>query len=74
MQVIISNSLSTTGITLAKLEKELALYKKENILLQEKVLHISSLTHIASVASELGFVQEKSQVYLSTPLPLAVKP
>lgn len=74
VQVVISNSLSTTGLDLAKIEKDLQVYQKENDTLRQKVLIASSLTRIASTAGELGFVSHKLQIYLSSPLPLAVKP
>lgn len=70
--VVVSNSLSTTGIVLSKLEKQIDKYKKENALLSEYVLTQSSFTEIASQAAEMGFVHAKSQVYLSSPLPIAV--
>ncbi|MBI2033137.1 MAG: hypothetical protein HYT10_01585 [Candidatus Levybacteria bacterium] len=74
VQVSISNSLSTTGIQLSKLEKEIAVYKRDNTLLREEVLSDSSLYNIASKASEMGFVEAKSRVYIGAPLPLAVRP
>lgn len=74
IQVVVSNSLSTVGVTLVKLQKEISFYKKENAILREKLLTASSLTNIASHAAELGFVEEKTYVLLPAPLPLAVKP
>ena len=74
VQVIISNSLSTTGLDLAKIERELHTYQRENDTFRQKVLITSSLTQIASVAGELGFTSKKSEIFLTTPLPLAVKP
>lgn len=73
VQVIVSNRLSTTGTTLAQFEEEIMFYKKENSLLRERLLMASSLTHIASTAGEIGFVKNKSQVFFTTPLPLAVR-
>lgn len=70
--VVVSNSLSTTGIVLSKLQKQIDRYKKENSLLAENVLMQSSFTEIASRAAEMGFVHAKSHVYLSSPLPIAV--
>lgn len=71
-QVVISNRLSTTGIELEKIQSEIAKYKKENTLLEEKVLAASSLLNISKKAKALGFVESKSQVYLNNPLPLAL--
>ena len=72
--VMVSSSLSTTGILLNDIEKKINVYKRENANLREKVLFASSFTNIASEASQLGFVESKSEVFLTTPLPLAVKP
>jgi cell division protein FtsL len=71
-QVVISNRLSTTGIELEKIQSEIAKYKKENTLMKEKVLEASSLLNVSQKAKALGFVESKSQVYLSDPLPLAL--
>lgn len=71
-QVVASNRLSTTGIELEKIQSELAKYKKENAILEEKVLAASSLMNISKKAKELGFVESKSQVYINNPLPLAL--
>ena len=73
VQVVVSNRLSTTGLALGKLEESISEYKNENTVLKEKVLIVSSLTYIASSAAKLGFVQTKTPVFLSTPLPLALK-
>lgn len=73
VRVTVENSISTTGSELLKLQTKLEVYKKSNALLQEKYLEVSSLTKIASSAGQLGFVPVKNQVYLSTPLPLALK-
>lgn len=72
-QVIVSNSLSTAGVALAKLQKEINNYEKENSLFVERLLIATSLTTIASKTSELGFVESKSQIVLTAPLPIAVK-
>lgn len=73
VQVTVSNNLSTTGVELAKIEEKITFYKKENAVLKEKLLISSSLDSIASKAAELGFVEEKSRVFLSKP-PLAKRP
>lgn len=73
VQIVVSNQLSTTGITLAKLDGEFNDYKEKNSLLEEEVLMASSFTTIASNASSLGFVETKSYVSLSGSLPLALK-
>lgn len=73
VRIGIENSISTTGIELMALQEKAEKYSKENALLEEKYLEDSSLTKIASAAAEKGFVAAKSHVYLSAPLPLALK-
>lgn len=73
-QVVVSNSLSTTGVELAKIKLEYDAYNKQNSIIREQFLLASSYTHIASKASMLGFVEEKSRLFLFTPLPLAIRP
>ncbi len=74
VEVGVSNSLSTTGVVLSGLEQDVSFYKKENLVLKQKLLLTSSLTQVASKAAELGFVKEKSQFFVSTSLPVASKP
>lgn len=71
VQVVVANSISTTGIELGKIESEIAAYKKKNAVLHEQVLISSSLTNIASEASRLGFEESKSQLVVESPLPIA---
>ena len=71
IHVVVSNMLSTTGIELEKLQTSITKFKKENVILQEKVLQASSLDHIASAAAAMGFVSEKTPVVIQAPLPLA---
>lgn len=61
IQVAVSNNLSTTGVELARIEEKIATYKKENVLLRQKLLIASSLDTIASKAAEMGFVEEKTR-------------
>lgn len=70
-RVAVLNSMSTNGIELDKMQAEIDMYRKENTILQEKVLEASSLTEVASEAASLGFVDAKNEIYLNTPLPLA---
>lgn len=73
LQVGLLNRLSTTGIELKNLQSQVANYKKENIILEEKILEASSLMNLSKEAKTLGFVNAKSQIYLSSPLPLAFR-
>lgn len=73
VQVVVSNSLSTRGVGLDSLDQQVALYKKDNALVKEKLLKISSLDYVASSAARIGFVEEKSRIFVSSSLPIAVK-
>ncbi|HUD45117.1 MAG TPA: hypothetical protein VMR41_06240 [Patescibacteria group bacterium] len=72
--ITLSNSMSTGGIELSQLQLKLHDLQMQNSILEEKVLSLSSYTHIASQAATLGFTPEKTQLSLSTPLPLAYNP
>ncbi len=71
-RITVENSISTTGIELLKLQNTISSYKKENALISEKYLEDSALISLAKKANEKGFVNANNQVYLSTPLPLAL--
>ena len=73
VQAVVANKISTTGIQLGEVQSQITRLKKENEILHEKILALSSLTHIASLSGTMGFVPNTSHVYLSTPLPLALK-
>lgn len=73
VRVAILNSISTTGIELVTLQNEVTVYKKQNVLLKEEYLAVSSLVTIDKKAKQLGFVEAKSHIYLTTPLPLALR-
>ncbi len=74
VQVVLSNSLSTTGIVLSRLESEVSLYQRQNSILREAVLSDTSLTKIASKAASLGFSKDSSQIVVSGSVPIAAKP
>ena len=69
----ISNKLSTKGILVGKIEEEINYYKTQNAILSEELLSHSSLTNLASKASELGFAKERNQFVLNSSAPLAVR-
>ncbi len=73
VQVVVSNKLSTAGITLGQMDDRIATLKNENNILQSKLLTKESYINIASSASSLGFVEEKSSILLSRFTPLALK-
>lgn len=71
VRTIVSNSLSISGITLGEMEEELAQIKTQNLVISEKYLLKAALTNVASEASQLGFVESKTNLVLSGKLPLA---
>lgn len=73
VRVSVANRISTSGIELSQIEEEVALLKKENLILQEELLDVSSFTQIASRAGELGFVASGANLVISTAIPVAVK-
>lgn len=73
MRVVFSNGMSTSGITLDQIKTEIAYYKTQNTILKEKLLSMTSLDHIASQASALGFIESKTNISLEKSIPLAIK-
>lgn len=73
VQAAISNKLSTKGALISKIEEEIYYYKTQNSILSEQFLSYSSLTNLASRASELGFTKENKQFVLNPSVPLAVR-
>ena len=73
VQVAVSNKISTAGIELENLQAQTFKIKKENTILEDKVLEASSIINLSNKAKELGFVSVKSNIYISNPLPLALK-
>ncbi|HSW87649.1 MAG TPA: hypothetical protein VLG12_00630 [Candidatus Saccharimonadales bacterium] len=73
VQISVSNSLTTEGLKLSKIQEQIDETKKENLLLAERVYSASSYTQIASQAARIGFVQAKQPIFLSDNGPLALK-
>lgn len=55
--VVTQNDLSTEGITLYKIQKEVDKTKMENQLLREQILEAQSLITIEKKAKDMGFVE-----------------
>jgi len=73
VQISTANQISTTGSELSALQQQVDDYKRENTYLQEQLLEASSLTTIEGTAEKLGFVEAKTEMSLTAPLPLALK-
>lgn len=73
VQTVLSNRLSTSGVSMSKINKEIRAYKTENTEIREKLFLRASLNNIAAQAMELGFIESKSQLVVSTSLSLAAR-
>lgn len=73
VNITLNNVMSTQGIVLDQIQAELHDLQNKNIVLEDKVLQLSSFTKIASQAASIGFVSDtaKTQITLSNSLPLA---
>lgn len=76
VQITVSNMLSTGGIELAAVQSQIQDYQKDNAILKEQIYSIASLTHVATQADKLGYVQGVSTktLVIANPQPLAIKP
>lgn len=72
-RVVVANRLSTTGIELDEINRKLAMYHRENALLQEAYLQKASLMSIAQAAQRQGYVVagKEASLVMTYPLPLA---
>ena len=73
VQTMVSNGLSTAGTMVGKLDDQVDAYKTENLILSEKLFSASSLSTVYSEASDLGFIEGKSQYVVTSSLPLAIR-
>lgn len=73
VRISVANRIATSGIELQSIETQVVSLRKENLILQEKLLTVSSFTQIASRAGELGFVPSKANLVISTGIPVAIK-
>lgn len=73
-QLVVSNSMSTSGTFLGKVNDELSRFETENLLLSEKILNFSSFLNISQKADKLGFEPKKTAYSVTSVLPIAKKP
>jgi hypothetical protein len=66
-RIVVSNAMTTSGLTLDRVKQDLSFYKTQNEVLEEKYLVLSSLTFIASEAARLGFTEDKANLVLTNP-------
>lgn len=72
-RLVVSNTISTSGIALDKINDKISEYKLENDVLSEKLFSMSSLTAIASEAAKMGFTYKMDKYFLTNPNALAAK-
>ncbi len=70
-KIFLTAKLATTGVDLAKIEKETTQLTDQNLFIEEKASEFSSLTRVASEAGKLGFLPVERMVSLSLKLPIA---
>lgn len=72
-RVVVSNTISTSGVELGEINEEIAVVRLENDSLSEKLFSQSALTSIASEAAKLGFTKNRENFVLTNPLPIAAR-
>lgn len=72
-RLIISNSISTSGTVLGRINEDIKRYETENVVLFEKVLDLSSFSNIYKKADQLGFQSKKTAFSITSVLPIAIK-
>lgn len=73
VKAVISNRISTSGVELSVIDRNLKAYRTENFILSEKINQLSSLTYIFEKATKSGFAQSKSSFAISSARPLALR-
>lgn len=73
VRAVISNRISTSGVELSSIERDVNAYQVENMILEEKINKLSSLTYISEKASQSGFTSSKAIFAVSSARPLALK-
>lgn len=70
-QIIISNSLTTSGDKIAKFQKDSEKLRYENKLLEEEIAKTNSLYALTQLASQNGFIKSSSVQIFSPVIPVA---
>jgi len=71
VRISVANKIATSGIELQSIEDHVASLRRENLILQEKFLTLSSFTQISSRAGELGYVASRANLVISTSVSVA---
>lgn len=59
VQLFLKTMYSTDGETLQRLQDDIVKVQEENMVLQDQILTLSSLTHINSEAKKEGFIKSE---------------
>ena len=70
-KIFFSNILSTAGLKLGGLEEQISYFERENNLLEEKTVRLSSLSRISKEAADFGFEKPSLVVNLTSEIPVA---
>lgn len=72
LQITLSSQMASAGTELILLQSKVETLKKQNLIIQQKVLQSSSLDAISQKAKKLGYIEDNAPVYLTAPIPLAL--
>lgn len=73
VKIYISNSVSTSGIVLGKIQEEIDNYKLANSIISEKLYSESSLTEVDLKAESLGYTDKRLDYVISSQQSVALK-
>lgn len=71
LQIIVSNSLTSSGEKISKINNETEKLRFENKLLEEDIAKINSIYVLTALAKEKGFVKSTTTMVLSPMIPIA---
>ncbi|RJQ26253.1 hypothetical protein C4577_03900 [Candidatus Parcubacteria bacterium] len=70
--IYLSNKVTSNSIYASKIEQQIKDLDNKNQILKSDILNYTSFEMISSRAAELGFVENKEYITLSSPLDLAI--
>lgn len=73
LQIVVSNSLTTSGEKISKLYQETEKLRLENKILEENKAKLNSIFVLTALAEEKGFVKSTTTMVLSPMIPVAIK-
>lgn len=71
LQILVSNSLTSSGEKISKINNESEKLRYENKLLEEDIAKINSIYVLTSKAKEIGFVKSTTTMVISPMVPIA---